>query len=90
MMRIEATKFAIFSLLICATAGGATPPAADTDLLEFIGDFETAGGKPVDPLQFREETKKNRHREEVKGENVSGNRKAPERKRNDNETVPDR
>jgi hypothetical protein len=90
MMRTETTMLAIFFLLVCATAQAAPPPSADTEFLEFIGDFETAAGKPVDPFQFREETKKNRQPEEEKGENVSRKTKAPERKGNNNETAPGR
>ena len=42
----------ILSLVLATAAVGAekTPPLPDPDMLEFLGTFETFGGKDVDPF----------------------------------------
>jgi hypothetical protein len=43
---------AIVSLVLATGAAGAekAPPPPDPDMLEFLGAFETSGGKAVDPF----------------------------------------
>jgi hypothetical protein len=38
-------------------------PAPDMEMLEFLGSFETARGKPVDPLAFAETGAKDNKKE---------------------------
>lgn len=48
---------AVLSLLLglaAVPAVGRELPVADQDLLEFLGTFETAAGKAIDPLAFRQ------------------------------------
>ena len=42
----------ILSLVLATAAAGAekAPPLPDPDMLEFLGTFETSGGKDVDPF----------------------------------------
>ena len=39
-------------------------PAPDMEMLEFLGSFETAGGKPVDPLAFADTGAKDSKKEQ--------------------------
>lgn len=39
-------------------------PASDMEMLEFLGSFETAGGKPVDPLGFADAATKENKKEQ--------------------------
>jgi hypothetical protein len=64
-------------------------PAPDRELLEFLGGFETAGGKPVDPLGFIDFAAKdtNKKQPEVAHRNKKRGRKSEkqEPKDRDNE-----
>lgn len=72
-MTVKAVTLTLSILFISSAAGAASPPA-DMDLLEFLGDFVTAGGKPVDPVQFNAEKSESRRSEEgyPKGEQKKG------------------
>ncbi len=68
-------------ILPVCTAGaavkGAPPP--DPELLEFLGTFETAGGKGIDPLLLEKEPRKPAAPSE-KGKRRTAPRKAPQEK----------
>jgi len=49
-------------------------PAPDMEMLEFLGRFETVGGKPVDPLGFADLASK-----EIKKEQPDGAKKNKKR-----------
>ena len=37
--------------ILASVAVGGVPPV-EVEMLEFLGEFETSAGKPVDPVQF--------------------------------------
>jgi hypothetical protein len=43
---------ALVTAVLCSAAAAAEKRLPSVELLEFLADFETAGGKAVDPLQF--------------------------------------
>jgi hypothetical protein len=70
-------------ILACAAVAGArdVPPGPDMDLLEYLGTFETAGGKAVDPVQLKEvppaETKPQRPVRDKKAKEKKNTEKPP-------------
>jgi len=42
-------------------------PTPDMEMLEFLGGFETVGGKPVDPLGFSDFAAKDTNKEQPEG-----------------------
>ena len=63
--------------------------APDMEMLEFLGSFETAGGKPVDPLGFVDSAAKENKKEQPDAANKDKrHRQRPEKqeqKERDNE-----
>ncbi len=47
----------ICAVLACAAAASARDAQSrpDMELLEYLGTFETAGGKPLDPMELKDE-----------------------------------
>jgi hypothetical protein len=64
-------------------------PAPDMEMLEFLGSFETAGGKPVDPLAFADYAAKEHKKEQsdaaFKGQNRNRKPKKQEQKDHNDE-----
>lgn len=51
-------------VLIPALGMARDEPAPDMEMLEYLGGFETAGGKPVDPLGFMVNSAKDSRKEQ--------------------------
>jgi hypothetical protein len=65
---------------VCAAgAAGKGAPPPDPELLEFLGTFETAGGKGIDPLLLEKEPRKPAA-QNGKGKRKTAPRKAPQEK----------
>jgi hypothetical protein len=64
-------------------------PPPDMEMLEFLGSFETARGKPVDPLAFADANARDNKKEQPAAakKDVKRGRKTdkPEQKEHDNE-----
>lgn len=76
---------AAFLLIPLACAAGAAekaPPPPDPELLEFLGTFETAGGKGVDPFLLEKGHQK------TSAGNTKGERKPTPRKAVQEKTSP--
>ena len=55
-------------------------PAPDMEMLEFLGGFETAGGKPIDPLRFADSNVKNPKKNQANdAKKVNKRNKKPEK-----------
>jgi hypothetical protein len=50
-MAVKPRTLALPFLFLASVAIGGSPPV-EVELLEFMGEFETSSGKPVDPTQF--------------------------------------
>lgn len=77
-------------LLLAASMAIGAPPPADMELLEFLGDFETSAGKPVDPMQFSGENKTPKKAETGEKNPLQKSGTKPERKEKGDETTPHR
>lgn len=51
----------VFAMVAPAWAGDDKP--GDMELLEYLGSFETSNGKAVDPLLFKQDSKKSKNKE---------------------------
>ena len=62
MKRVELLLilFLLLSPVLCQAREQAEP---DMDLLEYLGSFETAKGKPIDPLAFADTSPKDAKKE---------------------------
>ena len=86
-----AVKESAFTLLLffSACAAFAAPPTVEMGMLEFLGEFETSGGKPVDPDQFKEDKKESRRPETRERKSVQKDVKSDGKEKED-ETTPHR
>jgi hypothetical protein len=57
-MNIAKTLILVAIVLMPSLGMARDEPAPDMEMLEFLGGFETARGKPVDPLAFADATLK--------------------------------
>ncbi len=54
-MKVNAVNAGIMIVFMASVVGaGESAPAPDMEMLEYLGTFETAGGKAVDPLDLQE------------------------------------
>ncbi len=62
---MKKVKFPVFIIVFAmvAPAWADNDKAADMELLEYLGSFETSNGKPVDPLLFKQDSKSGKMKE---------------------------
>jgi hypothetical protein len=85
-----ANSLLLVGLVLMPSLGTAhKEPAPDMEMLEFLGSFETARGKPVDPLAFADtgakDTKKEQPAAAKKDSKHSRKPDKQEQKEHDNE-----
>ncbi len=85
-----ASSLILVGLVLMPSLGMAREePAPDMEMLEFLGSFETARGKPVDPLAFADTGAKDSKKEQPtaakKGSKRSRKPDKQEQKEHDNE-----
>lgn len=77
----KALLIAVVVTCAAAVAGAReAPPRPDMDLLEYLGTFETAGGKAVDPMELREMPPPNKSLQRPAPDRKSREKKKTEKK----------